>query len=200
MSTAPGPAVRMASRARQLRQDWRLLFTVVAICCATAIAILAFGFSGGLITARSISPGNVFTAGTLNMQLSTSAQLLDHEDWGPGVTRQAPITVTLLNGRGELELSATHESGNTDLAGILDVTITQIAPGPAQQVYDDPLSDLYDVELGRFWALDQPSPAPDGVPQRRTYQIQVAWPSSVADEAHENETMFFTFDWLMVSS
>lgn len=196
MSTESEGRVPIGSRTRYLVRDLQLLVVLFAVCCMLVVAVTAFGFSGGFFTSSSPSPGNVVTAGTLRMQLTQTGQILDGTGLTPGTTREGDVTVTLLNGHGELDLSATDLAGDTGLADVVDVVVTQTDPGPRDPLFDDPLNELQDADLGSFWALDQ---GPSDIPAARTYEILIVWPAALDDPANQNSTVNFNFHWQMTS-
>lgn len=195
--SAPEREVPIGSRAREVLSDRRLLVILLAACCMLAVAVTAFGFSGTLSTASSTSPNNLITSGTLRMSLSENGQIVDGTGFAPGVARHGDVTVTLLNGRADLRLTVTSLSGDTGLADILAVDVSETAPGSEDELYDEPLSDLQDINLGRFSAPDQ---GPSDIPQQRTYEIQVWWPPDADDASNQGKTISFNFRWRMVSS
>lgn len=169
---------------------------LVATLSMVAVAVSAFSLSDAFVTATSSSPDNVITAGTLRMEISSTGQIVDGTGFVPGVTRQGEVTVTILNGHGELYLSTTTPTGDTGLSDILNVSVTEIDPGHVQLYYDDPIHELQDVDLGNFRAFDS---ALSDTPRSRTYRIEVHWPGPADDPSHQNTSMSFDFDWQMVS-
>ena len=158
--------------------------TLVAGGVMAFIVVSVIGFSSAYFTASSTSPQNEFGAAEVRLALTTPGQLIPSENWSPGVTREADQTVTNVDHKSQVTLSARAFTGSSTLPTVLAVRVTQTNPNVDDPLYFGPLDDLDQVDLGVFGAAEQ-----------RTYRVEILWPDDETDTALQGQTLDFEFSW-----
>ena len=154
------------------------------------VVVFVIGFSTAFYTTSSSDPGNTFTAGTVEVSLSREGELIDGSGLEPGVTRTGSVSVTSGEHKAKLTLGTsaiTNTPSTKTLADVIRVTVRQTSPSRVQR-YDGLLQDLDDVPLGTFAAGE-----------RRSYEIELAWPLADDDISRAGVRSSFSFEWTAVS-
>jgi hypothetical protein len=154
------------------------------------VVVFILGFSGAFYTASSSDPGNTFSAGTVQVGLSKSGELLDGSALEPGVTRTGTVQVTNTAHKAKLNLAIsaiTNTPSDRTLADVIRITVRETSPSNAQR-YDGLLQDMGTVALGTFAANE-----------RRAYEIGLLWPSEDDDVSRAGVRTSFSFKWTALS-
>jgi len=189
-SGATGPdSLQGHERLRAIIRDRRLLTMLMAFGVMACVAISVIGFSSAYFTTESSSPAASISAASVDITLATVDQLIDGTRLKPGETRTGRQTITNLQHRARVELSATGLEG--PLPGVLTVVVRQTAPAPAPgagTAYQGLLQDLHDVEL---MTLDKDAQA--------TWEIELTWPADETDPALAGASTGFDLEWVALS-
>ncbi len=164
--------------------DRWLLLMLLAGGVMAFVVVAVIGFSGALYTSQSTSPGNEFAAGSIDLAIEKDGQLFDADGLLPGEHRTAQQTVTNIEHKAAITLTATDLATGDPLAAVLVVTVHQTAPERAQPVWSGSLAGLDAVPLGTFSAAEQ-----------RSYRIDLDWPEDQTDPSLQGARVSFDFAW-----
>ena len=154
------------------------------------IVVFVLGYSQAFYTASSSDAGNAFAAGTVEVTLSKSGELLDGTALEPGVSRTGTVQVTNAAHKAKLTLSIsalTNTPSNKTLADVIRITVRETSPSSVVR-FDGLLKDLGTVALGTFAAN-----------ARRSYQIGLLWPAEDNDVSRSGVRTSFSFKWTALS-
>ena len=182
------PPIDARERGSAILHEPRLLVLLLAGGVMATIVVFVIGVSGAFFTASSSDSGNTVGAGEVRLNVSSTDELINGAELKPGATRSATVTVTNLEeqARVTLRVSGLSETppGGPSLAGLLNVTVRETAPGSAVR-FAGKLSELTTaVPLGTW---------PPG--EQRNIQIEIAWPAAQDSLTYANVKSTFAFDW-----
>jgi hypothetical protein len=173
-----------------LLQDRRFLVLLLACGVIMLVATTAISFSGAYFTSSSRSPDNEFVAGSVDLQLSQTGQVVNGDQMIPGDIRTGEQTVTNLAQAALLTLRPRDLDTRSPLAHVLDIKVRQTVPAKpdAPALYYGPLDEMGKVELGTL---------AEG--ESRTYSITVEWPARDDDRELQGSRTSLEFDWRLES-
>ena len=178
-----------AGRAAALVTNWRLLLMLIAFGVMALVVVSVIGFSGAYYTSQSTSPDNAFSAGSVDLRLAVTGQVVDGAGFAPGETRSGSQTVTNMAHRAEVTLSASGLAPTDPLGTVVNVVVRQTSPSVADPIWSGVLVNLQDVSLGQFASAEA-----------RTFEIELAWPANVNPPLLEGAETSFEFEWLASSA
>ena len=158
-----------------------------------AVVLQSLVFSSASYTARSVSPTNVFTAGTLSHTNSQAGQVvLDGTNIRPGQTKTGTLTIT----------------GGGNLTGTYALTKASLVDTPASpglsnaltlQIVDvtNSSTSLYNGVAASFTSASLGTIAPGVV---KTYQFNLIFPTASANPVLQGDSMTLTLQFTGVST
>jgi hypothetical protein len=168
----------------------RLMLLLLAGGLMATVVVFVLGYSQAFYTASSSDAGNTFAAGTVQVGLSKSGELLDGTALKPGVSRTGTVEVTNVAHKAKLTLgisAITNTPSDRTLADVIRLTVRETSPSNVQR-YDGLLKDLGSVALGTYAANE-----------RRAYQLTLLWPAAEDDPSRSGVRSSFSFKWTALS-
>lgn len=168
----------------------RLLLLLLAGGLMATVVVFVLGYSQAFYTTSSSDPGNSFAAGSVQVALSKSGELLDGAALEPGVSRSGTVELTNTAHKAKLTLATsaiTNTPSDRTLADVIRITVRETSPSNVQR-FDGLLKDLGTVALGTFAASE-----------RRSYQIALNWPAEDDDVSRSGVRTSFSFKWTALS-
>lgn len=164
---------------------------VLATLAILVLAAAALAASSASFTATSANPGNVFTAGDLDMYNSKDGSLiLTSTNIKPGDIVSSTVTLRNIGSvDGAFTVSKTLQADAAGLGGVLQLSIDE----GAANVYSGDLSGaLSSVSLGTWIPSEE-----------HTYTFTVSWPGGTGvpdDDAFQGTSCTYAFQWDAVSN
>jgi hypothetical protein len=168
----------------------RLLMLLLACGVMATVVVFILGYSDAFYTTSSKDPGNSFAAGTVQVALSKSGELLDGTALEPGVSRSGTVQLTNSSHKAKLTLATsaiTNTPSDRTLADVIRITVRETSPSNVQR-FDGLLKDVGTVALGTFAAGE-----------KRSYQIVLNWPAADDDASRSGVRTNFSFKWTALS-
>ena len=193
MSASAASAASSASaraRGRAILHDRRLLALLIAGGVMACVVVFVIGFSSAMFTATSKDAENTISTSSMKVALSKAGALIDGTNLKPGDTRTGTVTVTNVEHKAAMTLSATGLSDTppgSSLGDVIQVTVRETSPGSAQR-FSGRLRDLKDVALGTLASGE-----------KRGFEVEIRWPSSAADSSLKGAKTSFSFEWVGTS-
>jgi len=172
---------------RHLSRTWRGILSL-AILGLLAFTLRTVAFSDASFTAKSVTPANVFTAGTLLHSNSQSGQVaIAASDLTAGDSSTGTMTIAGTgNVSGVFTLNATdlvNTPSTPKLSDVLTLTVEDITHSP-QTRYHGTVSAFTSAELGTI-----------GAGETSTYRLTLAYPAGTVSASLQGSAL--TLDLLV---
>jgi hypothetical protein len=151
-----------------------------------AVLVFVIGFSHAMFTATTSGPENLLSTGELRLSVSPTGPVVsDTGALKPGDTRTGTVTVKNVSSKAKVRLSVIDltEGAAPKLSGVIVLTVRETAPATAQR-YRGSIGGLSGLALGTWASAEQ-----------RTYEIEIAWPSTETDSGLRGKQAAFKFEW-----
>jgi len=150
------------------------------------VIVFLVGFSHAMFTAETSAPENLLATGELKLSVDPPGAVVgDTGALKPGVSRKGIAKVRNVSSRARVRLSAVEltEGAAPKLSGVIVLTVRETAPANAQR-YRGSIGGLSGLDLGT-WASGE----------QRTYEMELAWPSTETDTGLRGKQASFKFQW-----